>query len=81
MNAAQFGNGAACGQCVKVISQLIEVWYHLQVFLLLRGECIPSNEWLITVRGGARDDSSDYIKSHFKSHLQTLHASGSKSSK
>jgi hypothetical protein len=36
---------------------------------------------VITVRGGARDDSSDYIKSQFKSQLQTLHASGSNHTK
>jgi hypothetical protein len=30
---------------------------------------------LITVRGGARDDSSDYMMSQSKSQLQTLHAS------
>jgi hypothetical protein len=36
---------------------------------------------LITVRGGARDDSSDYIVSQSKSQLQTLRASGSNHTK
>jgi hypothetical protein len=35
---------------------------------------------LITVRGGARDDSPDYIMSQSKSQLQTLHASNASGS-